>query len=552
MKTIYSLFLTLLIALPSIAQNTMGTIYHDPDQAFEGYNLLFPYGQPYIYLLDNCGQVVKQWGDELAEPGSIAYLEEDGKLYVMADTLGAMGSRTNVLEIWSWDNELIWRYINEDSTKVFHHDIEVLPNGNILVLAVERKSLAEAMDAGRDDAKLTDAWLETEVLMELEPVGSSDANIVWEWYAWDHLVQDFNDQAANYGSVYDSPRRIDLNYDEYDGQADWLHINSVDYNPALDQIMLSVPHFNELWVIDHSTTSEEAATSSGGLSGVGGDLMARWGNPKTYRRSEALHPQKLFFQHDTHWLDLELDSSDPSYGKIGLFNNRVGIDTSTVDILDLPFDTANWAYPFDSLWGPADFEWSFTIEPSSVMYSDILSSMQQLANGNTIALAGRQGYAVEVNPMGEVVWAYQLPIAWGEPLSQGNPVPNNGTYLFRIQRYSKDYPAFVGKDLSPMGYLELNPDTAACQLPTTVSIEATEWQDDIVIAPNPVHSDLYVQLGEVSPMKPHKIEILNALGQVQYQADFSEQKHYIDTQYWEAGIYLLRVNDSKGWKIMKQ
>ncbi len=77
------------------------------------------------------------------------------------------------------------------------------------------------------------------------------------------------------------------------GIADWLHTNSVDYNEEFDQIVVSVRHFSEIWVIDHSTTTAEAAGHSGGNSGKGGDLLYRWGNPEAYRsrgrrRSEVL------------------------------------------------------------------------------------------------------------------------------------------------------------------------------------------------------------------------------------------------------------------------
>ena len=64
-------------------------------------------------------------------------------------------------------------------------------------------------------------------------------------------------------------------------EVDWLHTNGIDYNAEYDLIVLSVPRMNELWVIDHSTTTEEALGSTGGRWGKGGDLLWRWGNPRT-------------------------------------------------------------------------------------------------------------------------------------------------------------------------------------------------------------------------------------------------------------------------------
>src|SRR5207248_2769403 len=36
--------------------------------------------------------------------------------------------------------------------------------------------------------------------------------IVWEWHAWDHLIQEFDPQKANYGVVADHPERVDINF----------------------------------------------------------------------------------------------------------------------------------------------------------------------------------------------------------------------------------------------------------------------------------------------------------------------------------------------------
>jgi hypothetical protein len=78
-------------------------------------------------------------------------------------------------------------------------------------------------------------------------------------------------------------------------------VNSVSYNAKLDQILISVRSFNEFWIIDHSVTTKEAAGHTGGRSGKGGDLLYRWGNPSAYRAGKT-SDQKLFAQHDAHWI----------------------------------------------------------------------------------------------------------------------------------------------------------------------------------------------------------------------------------------------------------
>ena len=113
-----------------------------------------------------------------------------------------------------------------------------------------------------------------EAILEWNPMIDE---VVWEWHIWNHLIQDYDESKANYGTVAEHPELIDINYDRNDGHPDWLHMNAIDYNPILDQIVMSVPYFDELWVIDHSTSKEEAASHTGGKSGKGGDLLYRWG-----------------------------------------------------------------------------------------------------------------------------------------------------------------------------------------------------------------------------------------------------------------------------------
>ena len=69
----------------------------------------------------------------------------------------------------------------------------------------------------------------------------------------------------------------------------------MDYNEALEQIILSVHGFTEFWVIAHSTTTAEAASHSGRIYGKGGDILYRWGNPAA---DGAPGDQAVFGQHD--------------------------------------------------------------------------------------------------------------------------------------------------------------------------------------------------------------------------------------------------------------
>ena len=236
MKKFY-LFLLVSFALPLVlsAQNTVGLLNYDASQASEGYNFFFPHNQGNAYLLDNCGEIVNTWSDVNYRPGNGAYIHTNGNAY-LAKGRGAMsnsyihaGGGGELLDVLDWDNNLLWRFVYNDSLKRMHHDIAVMPNGNALILAWERKTAAEAIAAGRDTSFLTDNELWPEHIIEVEPDGMGGANIVWEWHVWDHLIQDYDSTKANYGVVADHPELINLNYG--DAIADWQHANAIDYNP---------------------------------------------------------------------------------------------------------------------------------------------------------------------------------------------------------------------------------------------------------------------------------------------------------------------------------
>ena len=176
-----------------------------------------------------------------------------------------------------------------------------MKNGNILILCWEYKSLSESIAAGRDPNSMIDNELWSTYILEVEPIGIDSINIIWEWHLWDHLVQDFDSTKQNFGVVSQNPQRLDINYYFGNGKNDWLHCNSIDYNEDLDLIVIGSRALSELYIIDHSTTTIQASSNSGGNSDKGGDFLYRWGNPQAYDAVSTA--QKLFGQHDVHWID---------------------------------------------------------------------------------------------------------------------------------------------------------------------------------------------------------------------------------------------------------
>lgn len=547
---------TLLLLFPLLtlnAQNTVGLLTNEIEQVYPGYNLLYPSNQPNVYLLDNCGQVVHTWeGESGFVPGNSAYLLENGNLVkckrattsAVNDRIWAGGGGETV-ELVTWENELLASFTLNNERARLHHDIAPMPNGNILMIAWELRNSTESIQAGRDPALLAQDEIWSEMILEWDPIGDS---IVWEWHAWDHLVQQFVDdgiQIENFGLVASHPELININYDEHDGHPDWLHINAIDYNPVLDQIVVSVPYFNEFWLIDHSTTTEEASGHTGGNSGKGGDLLYRWGNPAAYNRG-TIADKKCFFQHDVHWVQPRATANDPNFGVIALFNNRVGVDFATINSIKTSYDEMTQSYRQDNqVFQPTNFQTTFVYpEVSDIRaFSNSLSSAQYLPNGNVLAISGRYGFAYELNPAQEVVWNYIVPFRAGASVMQGDSLERNNNITFKIERYPLSYIGFRGKDLTPSGFLELEPNTDFCGM--IVSTDEVESAQTIRVFPNPTQDYLTVTINEGE----QQLAAIYSIEGVLVKEFLIEGSTTVDLQDFSTGIYFLQVGGRLSQKI---
>ena len=534
------------------AQKTVGLLSFDHQQAQPGYNLIYPHFQSNVYLLDNCGEVVNTWEDSIYRPGNSVYLMEDGRLYkTISQEQNSpspifAGGAGEGFQIRDWDNNLLWEWSYIDSTHRLHHDMAIMPNGNILAIAWERMTGAEAIQAGRDPNFLDDGELWPEHIIEIEPVGTSGANIVWEWHAKDHLIQNYDSNQQNYGDPAAHPELIDINFGS--GIADWLHANAIDYNPGLDQIILSIPKFHEVWIIDHSTTTAEAAGHTGGNSGRGGDLLFRWGNPEAYMAGDSTD-QKLFYQHDIHWIDDGASTNDPDYGKLMVFNNRVGEDYSTVNIFEPVFDLVSNSYQMTGgTFDPPAFDWSYQRPDSNNLYSKWVSSVQRLMNGNTLILDGVHGYGFEITPNEDIVWEYKNPMLNGQFVTQGTVLASVNNMVFRMTRYADNYPAFNGVDLSPKSFLELNPDTAFCDLPTSVSEVTVDESEMFSIFPNPASSSVTIRNNTGEGIE--SLKVFDSVGRQVFSHVGTNSSLTIPINEWERGIYLIMINNRQVQRLV--
>jgi hypothetical protein len=484
--------------------NKRGLILNS-DEATQGYVMFQPASSTKTFLINSDGQVVHQWVGEfntmnsyLLENGNLIQLERDPDF----PTFAAGGQAGRIRE-YDWDGKLVWDFEYANETELIHHDIEIMPNGNILAISYDAKTREEAIAAGMHPDRVPKSGIWPDKIIEIKPNGSKGGEVVWEWRMWDHLVQDIDSTKSNYANVADSPRKINLNvHDEplkpvpqeqldhmkkngfvtsnatVDNRgSDITHCNAIAYNADLDQIVVSAPEYSEIFIIDHSTTTKEAKGSSGGVSGHGGDLLYRWGNPKNYDIGTE-EDRKLYFQHDIKWIP----KGHPGEGNLIVFNNDIpnpnnnlpsmwavlsdpnnqdpqisindfGNHSAVIEISPEMGPNGSYILTDKEAFGPSTPVWTYTAPDKHGFYSAFISGAQRLKNGNTLVTSGAKGRFFEVTPDSKIVWEYWNPYVDDYKLPDGSPAQPTGPFLFgqfRSTHFTPDFLAFSGKELKPI------------------------------------------------------------------------------------------------------
>ena len=541
-KTLFTASFLMAIVQYSSAQTTVGLLQHSSGTLDDGYVLFAPMTSNTTYLIDKCGEQVKTW-QSTYKPGLSCYILPDGTLLRTGNTNNSTfdaGGSGGAIQKIDWDGNVTWTYTISSTSECQHHDVKALPNGNVLAIVWEAKTAEEAIAQGRNPA-LTTATVWSEKIIEIEPQGATGGNIVWEWHLWDHLIQDFDNTKPNFGDVGTNPQLFDINYNASANAAngqDWIHLNSVDYNETLDQILLSSHSFCEVWIIDHSTSKAQAASHSGGNTNKGGDLLYRWGNPAAYDKGSP-GSKKLFGQHNAQWIA----AGFPYENQILIFNNgngRPGGNYSTVEIIDPPLNGNTYTATLPYL--PTDVSWIYNDNNTENVYAQNISGAEQLSNGNVIICDGPSGTFSEVDTQGNLLWKYVNPVRNTGPMTQGtNPSSN---LVFRCSFYPSNYAGFTGHSFTPSGTIEnSNTVSDACELVLSTA-EMTLENDAIHLFPNPTSSILNIVINETDANHT-QLQIMDQLGRVVYQeTNLSANKYTIDVTAFANGLYsVLLITD---------
>ena len=213
--------------------------------------------------------------------------------------------------------------------------------------------------------------------------------------------------------------RFDVNYGNVSGGGfpggnaggDWFHCNGLDHDPDTRSFDAELSQLEcEFYIIDHGTTSEEAA-------GPAGDLLYRWGNPQTYGRGDE-EDQVFFQQHDAHWLLDEgtrhqwwrpcsnctrLQQRQWTARRNREFSGR--IDPAMGQRQRGIFAAFSHRYRRKLLRRPDSIGCGPKTQARRFTVSNISGSQRQ-PNGNTLICEGSSGHLFEITPEGEIVWEY--------------------------------------------------------------------------------------------------------------------------------------------------
>ncbi len=453
-------------------------LYWDKAKTADGYTFFGVGGK--TFLIDMQGYVVHTW-----PIGTNPHLLDDGSILdASTDDPSGFGGFKQI----SWDGSSLWSYTEARTNYVPHHDFVRIYNpklGTNTTLYIANKTVTsnQCIAAGCNPAS---ASFYTNAQMDAIVEVDMSGNIVWEWWFYDHLIQDFDATKSNYVgsgmSISNYPGRLNCNLPGRPVQRDWLHCNSIDYNQTLDQIVINSVG-GEFYVIDHSSTFI-AGNPTGSVAlaaGSAGDFLYRFGDPARYSQGSppsiltnwtesTTGNKQIGGTHDVSWIP----TGKPGAGHLLMFSNSQNLfehtqgsyvfevdpylnasTNNTGAYVNSPaagYDT--WPTP-----GPntdrapkqmsRQIVWSYFSKASHGMFSHIGSSAQRLANSNTLVCADTEGHIIEVTPSGEAVWEYINPVTSGGILKfkrDNWPMYNS---IFRAYRYLATDPPLLGRILTP-------------------------------------------------------------------------------------------------------
>lgn len=458
-------------------------LFWDKDRAYNGYTLFAAHGRS--YLIDMQGQLINEW-----RIGTNPRFLQNGNLL---DAMQDDPSSFKGFQELDWEGNIVWSYEEKRPDHAPHHDFVRLFNKRLnkwTTMYISGKTITreQALAIGVDPSMAPTVGGEMGRGGRLAKGGKTmvdaivevdmDGNVVWEWWFFDHLVQNMDPNKPNYvEKISDAPGRLDMHLYGRGIRGDWLHCNSLDYNPELDQVVINSVQ-GEFYVIDHNTTTEEAM-------GPKGDFLYRFGDPARYQQGDppsmnqnrtkgSSGHKQIGGSHDIQWIDAGL----PGEGNFLIFNNGQYLFEQTAQSYIYEIDgyrksdgsrSGNYVNPPDAGYFRQEYHpdmhksprelsnqlvWLYGSKSNQGFFSHIGAGTQRLPNGNTLICSDTEGHFFEVTEECELAWEYINPITrdYGVLKTIGDMIPMANS-AFRCYRYGTDHPAMQGKDLTPRGLI---------------------------------------------------------------------------------------------------
>lgn len=479
-------------------------------QTWGDYTLIAPHNSTSAKLIDLSGGTYKTW-TLTGTTGYSCFLTPDRSLIRIVGGQGA--SPGSKIEKVNWDGQVVWSY-----AIAAHHDICYMPNGNVIVTVLTTATTAELAQYGFTGITST---LKYDKIVEVD---GENGQVVWEWRFIDHTVQNSNSSLVNYGIPSATPWKFDLTKPGTGGYSDWQHLNGIDYNPHRDQIVISCKHLREIYVIDHSTTTAEAKTGSGGLSGKGGDFLYRWGNPSNYGQTGST----FGVIHDAAWglcENYEAQNVNSDSANYHAYANMISVwsNTNIAGMCIVPPYIEN-SYLFEYTPGTPYLPATYFKKISMVGNSINEGGNHMLPNGNMLLYAGvGASTAYEKNASGTTVWS-----------------SNSASNCSKVKRYSADYVngnfATICENV-PIGDIDTNNQNVVIE---EISPENIKFK-------NPVYCNEVLQLYGINEDQINKIQLFDISGRLIFSQTNSNS--YIQIPTCKTGLYLLKINNQT-YKIL--
>jgi len=326
-----------------------GVSVYKKNDSYPGYNLYSIRALSTAELIDMEGNIINSWSFSTSEFWSNVELLPNGDLLVVGarppteqetkDEYEGGNPKNRYLLRFDWKGNLLWK-----KTLPAHHDVELSPDGNILVLSLNRKIIPEIH---------SETIVQDQMLVMLDQGG----NLIESKSLYD-AVKNSNDIFPLQKVEVNRKRNL----------IDLFHANSIE-KMQYEHLAKIHPIYNLDNIIVCACTQDRIT-------------IINWPDNKviwTWGQNIVSGP------HDASLLE---------NGHILLFDNGIGRKASRIIELNPITKKIVWQYQADP---PTDF------------YTRARGSAQRLMNGNTLVAESDKGRAFELTPDGKIVWDFLCP-----------------------------------------------------------------------------------------------------------------------------------------------